>query len=86
MTPRKRDFISTNDLADAAVRVSDLPKLFNVSRSTIDDWLVKDEIATFEHPVWEGTGRPPLAVRWGDLPIKKPGSTRWNRRENRKKS
>ncbi|RBO73512.1 hypothetical protein [Microbacterium sp. H6] len=89
MTPepmRKRDFISTNELADAAVRVSDLPKLFNVRRSTIDEWIAKDGIRTFEHPVWDGTGRPPLAVRWGDIPLKSPGTTRWHPKENRKNS
>lgn len=86
MTPTKRDFIRSDELADAAVRVSDLPKLFNVGRATIDDWIAKDGITTFEHPGWDGTGRPPLAVRFGDLPIKAEGTTRWHPKENRKKS
>ncbi|WP_136057263.1 hypothetical protein [Microbacterium sp. K24] len=83
---RQRDYISTNDLQDAAVRVSDLPKLFNVARATVDEWISKDDIATFEYPGWDGQGRPPLAVRWGDVPVGTPDSTRWHRKENRKKS
>ncbi|RUQ07013.1 hypothetical protein D8M34_05960 [Microbacterium sp. HSID17254] len=83
MTTRA-DYIRSDELADAAVRVSDLPKLFGVSRSTIDGWIAKDSIHTFEHPVSEATGRPPLAVRFGDLPIDKPGTTRWHAKVNRK--
>ncbi|WP_136032480.1 hypothetical protein [Microbacterium sp. PF5] len=85
MTTRA-DHVRTDQLDDAAVRVSDLPKLFGVSRSTIDAWIAKDSIRTFEHPVAEATGRPPLAVRFGDLPINEPGATRWRAKGSRKNS
>lgn len=84
MTPdRQSDYIRSDELADAAVRVGDLPKVFNVARSTIDAWLTADSIRTFEHPAWDGHGRAPLAARWGDIPVGNH-PTRWNRRANRK--
>ena len=83
---KQSDYIRSDELADAAVRVSDLPALFNVRRSTIDEWLKKDGITTFEHPIGEETGRPPLAIRWGDIPLQAAGRTRWRRKENRKNS
>lgn len=81
MTPdRQSDFIRSDELQDAAVRISDLPKLFNVSARTILDWISKDEIETFEHPIQPGKGRPVMAVRWGDIPSTKHHPTRWHRR------
>lgn len=80
MTPTQDDYIRTDELQDAAVRISDLPKLFNVSARTVLDWIAKDSIATFEHPVQTGKGRPAMAVRWGDIPSTEQHPTRWHHR------
>lgn len=76
----KSDYILSSELADAAVRVSDLPRLFNVSDRTIREWIKLDEITTFEHPVQNATGARQLALRWGDIPTNIAGTTRWKRR------
>lgn len=76
----KADYIRSDELADAAVRVSDLPRLFNVSDRTIREWIKIDEITTFEHPVQNATGARQLAVRWGDIPSTSSDTTRWKRR------
>lgn len=74
----QRDYIRTDQLEEAAVAVSYLPKLFGVSESTIRRWLRKDNIKTFPHPVNESRpGIPDIAVRFGDIPINKEGTTRW---------
>ena len=81
MTPdTQTEFIRSDELQDAAVRISDLPKLFNVSARTILDWITKDEIATFEYPIQTGRGRPAMAVRWGDIPSTNDHPTRWHSR------
>jgi hypothetical protein len=81
MTPdRQSDFIRSDELQDAAVRVSDLPRLFNVSDRTIRDWIAADAIATFEHPVQTGKGRPAMAIRYGDIPSTEQHPTRWHPR------
>ena len=77
----KADYIRSDELADAAVRVTDLAKLYGVSRATIYNWIEEDQIATFVYPGWDGTRRPPTAVRWGDIPVGQPGATRWHPRE-----
>lgn len=80
MTPDPQsDCIRSDQLNDAAIRVSDLPRLFHVSERTIQRWLKADDITTFQHPEKESRpGIPDLAVRWGDLPLDHP--KRWRRR------
>lgn len=81
MTPdRQDDYVRSDELQEAAVRISDLPKLFGVSARTILDWISKDEITTFEYPIQTGQGRPTMAVRLGDIPSTDQHPTRWHRR------
>ncbi|MGM7680094.1 hypothetical protein, partial [Microbacterium sp. A94] len=71
---------AVDKLQDAAVKVSDLPELFNVSARTIRDWIAKDNIATFPYPIQNDTGARALAVRWGDIHPACENQTRWTRR------
>ena len=80
MTAKQSDYIRTDELQDAVVRISDLPKLFNVSARTIHDWIAADKITTFEYPIQSGKGRPTMGVRWGDIPSTEAHATRWHRR------
>lgn len=73
------DYVRTDQLDDAAVPIAWLPRLFNVTDRTIRDWIARDNIATFEHITQTGTGRPQLAIRWGDIPLS-THPTRWRRR------
>lgn len=81
MTPdRRSNYVRSDEMDEAAVRISDLPELFGVSDRTIRGWLAADGIQTFEHPVQLGKGRPVMAVRLGDIPSSVEHSTRWHRR------
>ncbi|WP_100813038.1 hypothetical protein [Microbacterium lacus] len=61
-----------NELDEALVPLDVLEARFNVSRWTIDRWLKADSI---ERHVYSG-GK---FVRWGDLPLNHPETTRWRR-------
>lgn len=61
-----------NELDEALVPLDVLEARFNVSRWTIDRWLKADSIKRHVFPGGK-------FVRWGDLPLDQPGSTRWRR-------
>lgn len=75
------DYVLSDGLDDAAVPIAWLPKLFGVSRRTIERWIEADSIRSFPHPIEESRpGMPDLAVRWGDIPSTTSHPTRWHRR------
>jgi hypothetical protein len=75
------DYIRSDELDEAAVPIAWLPRLFNVSESTIRRWIRADDITTFDHPTEQTRpGMPDRAIRYGDIPSKESHSTRWHRR------
>lgn len=82
MTPNTQaDYIRSDELQDAAVPIAWLPRLFNVSESTIRRWIRADKITTFDHPTEQSRpGLPDQAIRYGDIPSTQSHPTRWNRR------
>lgn len=75
------DYVRSDELDEAAVPIAWLPRLFNVSESTIRRWLRADNLNTFDHPTEQTRpGLPDQAIRYGDIPLKGSHPTRWNHR------
>lgn len=76
------DYIRSDELQEAVIPVAELPDLFLVDMRTIRRWIATDTLTTFPHPMHpDGVeGRPPLVIRWGDIPIGEH-ARRWRRKE-----
>lgn len=77
----KHDYVRTDQITEAMVPVSWLPRLFRVSRQTIARWMKADNVETHPHPWEKGRdGAPIKFIRWGDIPFMSNGTTRWHRK------